>query len=152
MARFKYNGVEALDLTFDKMANLSGEDLLRIIRPGANLLRERLSEKVRTLFKQRTGSLADSFVLTERILDDGAGITVLPHGKHPNSFTGKRRGKRRSNGHYEGTNAEVAFVLEHGSPRIKATHFMENTAEESENDVYDAMQEELNAVLSELGL
>ena len=30
MASFKYNGVDALDLTFEKMANLSGEDLLRI--------------------------------------------------------------------------------------------------------------------------
>ena len=44
MATFKYNGVDALDLTFEKMANLSGDDLLRIIRPGAELLRERLIE------------------------------------------------------------------------------------------------------------
>ena len=49
MATFKYNGVDALDLTFEKMANLSGDDLLRIIRPGAELLRERLIEKVRYL-------------------------------------------------------------------------------------------------------
>ena len=45
MATFKYNGVDALDLTFEKMANLSGDDLLRIIRPGAELLRERLIGK-----------------------------------------------------------------------------------------------------------
>lgn len=45
MATFKYNGVDALGLTFEKMANLSGDDLLRIIRPGAELLRERLIEK-----------------------------------------------------------------------------------------------------------
>ena len=58
MASFKYNGVDALDLTFEKMANLSGDDLLRIIRPGAELLRERLIEKVRAIFTQRSGSLA----------------------------------------------------------------------------------------------
>ena len=53
MATFKYNGVDALDLTFEKMANLSGDDLLRIIRPGAELLRERLIEKVRAIFTQK---------------------------------------------------------------------------------------------------
>lgn len=152
MASFKYNGVDALDLTFDKMANLSNSDLLRIIRPGAELLRDRLVDKVLSIFTQRTGALAKSFKLTERAWDDGAGITVLPSGKHPGSTTGKRRGKRRSNGHYEGTNAEVAFILEYGSPRIGATHFMETTAEESEQEVYEAMQEELNNVLAEMGL
>lgn len=152
MASFKYNGVDALDLTFEKMANLSGEDLLRIIRPGAALLRERLIEKVRTIFTQRSGSLANSFKLKERVWADGAGISVLPTGKHPKSSTGKRRGKRRSNGSYQSTNAEIAFILEYGSPRIGATHFMENTAEASEQEVYNAMDAELTQILRERGL
>ena len=84
--------------------------------------------------------------------EDGAGISVLPMGKHPKSSTGKRRGKRRSNGSYQGTNAEVAFILEYGSPRIGATHFMENTAEESEQEVYNAMDAELTQILRERGL
>lgn len=152
MAAFKYNGVDALNLTFDKMANLSGDDRLRIIRPGAELLRERLVDKVLTLFTQRSGALAKSFKLKERAWEDGAGISVYPTGKHPKSSTGKRRRKRRSNDPYDGTNAEVAFILEYGSPRIKASHFMETTAEESEGVVYEAMQAELNAILTELGL
>lgn len=152
MASFKYNGVDALDLTFDKMANLSNDDLLRIIRPGAELLQKRLVDKVLAIFAQHSGSLAKSFKLKERVWEDGAGISVYPTGKHPKSSTGKRRGKRRSNGHYEGSNAEVAYILEYGSPRINATHFMEITAEEYEQEVYEAMQEELNNVLSELGL
>ena len=152
MASFRYNGVDALDLTFDKMANLSSDDLLRIIRPGAELLRERLVNKVLEVFTQRSGALAKSFKLKERTWEDGAGISVLPTGKHPKSSTGKRQGKRGSNGSYSGTNAEVAFILEYGSPRIGATHFMENTAEESEEAVYAAMQAELDTILSELGL
>lgn len=152
MATFKCNGVDALDLTFEKMANLSGDDLLRIIRPGAELLRERLIEKVRAIFTQRSGSLANSFKLKERVWEDGAGISVLPMGKHPKSSTGRRRGKRRSNGSYQGTNAEVAFILEYGAPRIGATHFMENTAEESEQEVYNAMDAELTQILRERGL
>ncbi len=130
------------------MANLSGDDLLRIIRPGAELLRERLIEKVRAIFTQRSGSLANSFKLKERVWADGAGISVLRTGKHPKSSTGKRR----SNGSYQGTNAEVAFILEYGSPRIGATHFMENTAEESEQEVYNAMDAELTQILRERGL
>lgn len=152
MAVFKYNGVDALDLTFEKMANLSKDDLLRILRPGAELLRGRLVDKVLALFNQHSGSLAKSFRLKERTWEDGAVISVLPTGKHPKSSTGKRRGKRRSNGHFDGTNAEVAFILEYGSSRIGATHFMETTAEESETEIYEVMQAELNAILSELGL
>lgn len=55
-------------------------------------------------------------------------------------------------GSYQGTNAEVAFILEYGSPRIGATHFMENTAEESEQEVYNAMDAELTQILRERGL
>lgn len=60
--------------------------------------------------------------------------------------------KAAVNGSYQGTNAEVAFILEYGSPRIGATHFMENTAEESEQEVYNAMDAELTQILRERGL
>lgn len=152
MASFKFDGVDALGLTFEKKANLSDDDLLRIIRPGAELLRERLSKKVRSIFAQRTGALADSFKLTERVLTDGASITVLPGGKHSHPVMGKRKPRRKSDANHERTNIEIAFILEHGSPRIKATHFMETTAEESEDAVYAAMEKELDAVLAEKGL
>lgn len=152
MAIFRSNGTDALELTFEKMANLSTDDLLRVIRPGADVLQKRLIDKVLSIFTQRSGSLAKSFKQKERVWADGASISVLPIGKHLGSSTGKRRGKRRSNGHYDGTNAEVAFILEYGSPRIDATHFMSNTVDESEAEVLAAMEAELDVVLKELGL
>ena len=37
MASFRVNGVEGLDLTYERKAQLSDDDLLRIIRAGAAL-------------------------------------------------------------------------------------------------------------------
>lgn len=152
MAKFKINGVDGLDLTFDRKSQLSAEDLLRIIRPGAELMRERLAQKAREVFIQRSGDLASSFKLRERADSDGfAAISVAPEGKHSPSGRGIRK-RKRGGGAKSKTNAEVAFVLEHGSPRIKATHFMETASEESEADVIDAMEAEFHKLLDERGL
>lgn len=151
MAKFKINGVDGLDLTYDRKSQLSSDDLLRIIRPGAELMRDRLSKKVKDTFVQHTGELAASFKLRERQSDSGAAISVAPEGKHSPSGRGIRNRKRKGKGKGN-TNAEIAFVLEHGSPRIRASHFMENTVEESEDDVIAAMDAEYNRLMDERGL
>lgn len=151
MAKFKVNGVDGLDLTYERKSQLSTDDLLRIIRPGAELMQTRLSQKVRDVFIQHTGELAASFKMRERTSDDGAAISIAPEGKHSPSGRGIRKRKKSGNGKPK-TNAEIAFVLEHGSPRIHATHFMENTVEESEEDVIAAMDAEFTKILAERGL
>lgn len=151
MAKFKVNGVEGLDLTFERKSQLSSDDLLRIIRPGAELMQSRLAQKVREVFQQHTGELAASFKLRERQSDDGAAISVAPEGKHSPSGRGIRNRKKGEKAKAK-TNAEIAFVLEHGSPRIKATHFMETAVEESEEDVIAAMEAEYHKLLDERGL
>lgn len=55
----------------------------------------------------------------------------------------KRKGK---------TNAEVAFVLEYGSPRHNATHFMEECVEASTPEVIAAMEAEFSKLMDERGL
>ncbi len=151
MATFKVNGVEGLDLTYERKAQLSDDDLLRIIRAGAEVMRDRLREKVLAVFTQHSGDLANSFKLFERKVSGDPVIFVRPSGNHRPNGRGIRH--RRSNPkRKDKTNAEVAFVLEYGSPRHDATHFMELCAEESTSEVVAAMEAEFSRLMDERGL
>ena len=151
MASFRVNGVEGLDLTYERKAQLSDDDLLRIIRAGAEVMRERLREKVLAVFTQHSGDLADSFKLFERKESGNPFILVSPAGKHRPNGRGIR--DRKSDPKRKGKmNAEVAFVLEYGSPRHNATHFMEECVEASTPEVIAAMEAEFSKLMDERGL
>lgn len=64
----------------------------------------------------------------------------------------KENGKRRSSGHYYGTNAEIAYILEYGSPRISASHWMENANEGAEDELVDIQQKAWDDLVTKKGL
>lgn len=152
MAKFSFNGMDEISASFEQLAQISDEDKMAVIRPAAERLVQRQKEKIRALFRRRTGALEESLTIEERSGEDGAYAHIYPKGKHPGSGTGKRRGKRRSNGSYSGTNAEVAYILEYGSPRIAASHWMENANEEAEGEIIALQQEAWNDLLTKKGL
>lgn len=153
MAKFTFNGVDEIAASFQELANLSDRDKLGIIMPAAELLVERQKAKISELFRQRTGNLIDSIKIKIMNGDHGSYAFISPEGKHAGSSTGKRKRRNgRSNGRYSGTNAEVAYILNYGSPRISATHWLEYANEEAEEDVLDAMADAWDDILSEKGL
>lgn len=152
MAKFSFNGLDEISASFDQLAQLSGDDKLSILMPSAQLLLQRQREKILQLFQRRTGDLENALTLEPREGDEGPSILIYLKGKHRGSYTGKRKGKRRSNGKYSGTNAEVAYVLNYGSSRIQATHWMENANEEAEAEVVAAQQEAWNDLVTKKGL
>ena len=152
MAKFSFNGMDELSASFEDMLRLSDEERMSVIMPGAEVVAERQRGKIRELFNQHTGALADSVTIRQKSDDDGAYANIFLKGKHPGSSTGKRKGKRRSNGKYSGTNAEVGYVLEYGTPRITATHWMENANEEAASEVTTAQQEAWNSLMEKKGL
>lgn len=152
MGKFSFNGVDELSASFEQLAQLSDEDKLSVIMPAAKLLVERQREMIQRLFKQRTGDLANSLTIQEKSGEDGAYAHIYLKGKHRGSSTGKRKGKRRSNGRYSGTNAEVGYILEVGSPRIAARHWMENANEEAEDEVVAAEQAAWDDLVTKKGL
>ena len=152
MAKFSFNGMDELSASIEDMIQLSDEERMSVIMPGAEVVAEHQRGKIRSLFKQRSGALADSITIRQKSDDDGAYANIFLKGKHPGSSTGKRRGKRRSNGKYSGTNAEVGYILEYGSPRIAATHWMENANEDAAAEVASAQQEAWNALMEKKGL
>ena len=152
MAKFTINGMDEILASFEQLANLTDDDKMSVIMAGAKILLHRQREKIESLFVQRTGDLANSLTIQEKSGDDGPFAWLFPKGKHRGSSTGKRKGKRRSNGRYSGTNSEVAYILEYGSPRIGATHWMETANEEAEAEVVGAQQEAWNDLVTKKGL
>ena len=152
MANFSFDGVDAFQVTFSQLQQLTSDELLGVIRPAAEELQQALSSAATSSFTSRTGSLSGSIQLEERTDGDGASIVVLPKGQHPKSSTGKRRGKRRSNGRYSGTNAEVAAILNYGSSRIPATLWHDTAVEEAETQINASMQAEWNRLLDAKGI
>lgn len=152
MAKFTCNGMDEISASFEQLANITDEDKMAVIMPAARLLLTRQKEKIQSLFNQVTGALADSLTIQEKSDDSGAYAQIYLKGKHPGSSTGKRKGKRRSNGKYSGTNAEIGYILEYGSPRIAATHWMENANEEAADEVIAAEEAAWNDLITEKGL
>lgn len=152
MAKFSFNGMDEISASFEQLANLTDDDRMSVIMPAAQLLLQRQKEKILALFAQHTGDLANSLTIEEKNEGDGAFAYIFLKGKHRGSSTGKRRHKGRSGGKYSGTNSEVGYILNYGSPRIGATHWLENANEEAEDEVIAAQQEAWNDLLNKKGL
>lgn len=152
MAKFSFNGMDEISASFEQLSQLSDDDKMSVIMPAAELLKEKHTQKLQSAFKTLTGVLSGSITIIPQQGDSGVSALVTPKGKHPGSSTGKRRGKRRSNGKYSGTNAEIAYILEYGSPRIPASHWMENANEEAEEEVISAQQAAWDNLLTKKGL
>ena len=152
MASFSFNGMDELSAGFEQLSKLSDADKMTVIMPAAKLLVERQREMIQRLFRQRTGDLANSLSIQEKSDEDGAYAHIYLKGKHRGSSTGKRKGKRRSNGRYSGTNAEVGYILEYGSPRIAARHWMENANEEASDEVISVQQAAWDDLITQKGL
>lgn len=152
MANFQFNGMDDIIDRLEQLANLTDEDRMAVIMPAAQLLVERQREKIKQLFHQRTGDLADSITIQQKNDADGAYAHIYLKGKHRGSSTGKRKGKRRSNGKYSGSNAEIGYILEYGSPRISASHWMEIANEEAEEAIASVEQDAWDALMQQKGL
>lgn len=152
MAQFNFNGMDAIEASFKEMSQLSDEDKYSVIAPAAELLKQRFVEKIKSLFTQRSGDLAESIAVVQKSDDTGTYAHITPMGKHSKSSTGKRNKKGTSSGHYSGSNAEVAWILEYGSPRINPRHWMETTNEESEEEVIAAEEAAWDSLLQSKGL
>lgn len=149
-------------------SGLQSDELLSVLRPAAEALRDYYKATILRLFKRRTGSLADSIQVVEYSNDRSymdlseASIFVGPKGKHK---SGKRARKSRAGpadrkyakhnrevSALDLKNEELAYLLEFGTPRITATHWMENTNEEVSEEIQDMIEAEFDNLLRKKGL
>lgn len=150
MAKFVSYAMDDLQIPFEKMARLTPADLLDILRPGAELMRQAIVDAIKATFTQRSGDLAVSWVLTESSADGSAEITIEPLGVHSKNGRGIRKKKRKKSG--GDANAVVAYALEYGTPRIAARHYIQKTTEDKSEEATAAMQEAMNQKFEQLGL
>lgn len=150
MAKFVSYAMDDLQIPFDKMARLTPADLLDILRPGAELMRQAIVDAIQATFTQRSGDLVGSWALTESAAEGNAEITIEPLGVHSKNGRGIRKKKRKKSG--GDANAVVAYALEYGTPRIAARHYIQKTTEDKGDEAAAAMQEAMNQKFEQLGL
>lgn len=140
-----------------QLSEMSEAERWQILEPAAELAREAYSEAVEAAFIQHSGDLAASPAVEKKKDKGGAVARIGLKGKHSKSSTGvrmkkDRNGKRRRSGRYSGTNAEVGYFLNYGTPRIAATHWFDNTSDKIEPEVQAKIEEGWNAYLDSKGV
>jgi hypothetical protein len=139
------------------------DELLEVLRPAGLRLKDFYQKTIRRLFKQHTGSLAESIDIEDDTVGrEYAFITVKPFGTHKGgSYARKSRAgpagqkyakHNRSPSKKQIKNEEIAYFLEHGTPRIAATHWMENANEEVSDEIQDIVESEFDKLLQKKGL
>jgi hypothetical protein len=165
MAKFKVSwGTEFASFTGAKEAEdvFTTDDILECLRPAAMKLVEYYKSSIRRLFKRRTGSLEESIDFDDDTVGPYAFILVKPMGKHKGSkYTRKSRAgpaDRKGAKHNRKPtakalkNEELGYLLEYGTPRISATHWMENTNEEVAEEIQDIIENQFTELLKKKGL
>lgn len=153
MGGFSFNGIQGIQASFQELARLDDDDKLAILRPAAQRLLELQTDTLKTAYRVISGKLSESLAIEEK---EGPKLVITAKGKHSNK-TGKRmkkerNGKRRSSGRYTGSNAELLFLLEYGTPRIPASHALEKTNDKAEEEIYAIESEAWDDYLKSIGL
>lgn len=158
MFNFRIDGLDRLTVDFLTLEQLDDDQIWGVIEPAAVTLQSKMREVISRLFRQRTGSLRDSIEITRRKESEKYGgyvyALVGPNdAKHPKATQGKRKPRTQGGGggHYAGTNDEVGWILEYGSSRIPAYHWMETAGDECMDEMYAQMEAAWSETLSAAG-
>lgn len=150
----RVDGLARLEASFLALEALDEDQIWGIIEPAAQLLRERMQAVILRLFKQSTGSLHDSIEIQRKLSRGGAVYALVgPNDKkHTRVVLGLRESKRTKKKTIKGTNAEIGWILEHGSARIPGRHWMKTACDESEEEIRAMLQDGFNAACEAAGL
>lgn len=158
MAKFSFNGIDGIIADFEELANIDDETKYSILEAGAKVFKEYLQALLRREGRMNPTmpQLINSITIFRKYRGREAFVSVYPDGKRKENrkrgMRMRRKGRPGTNGRYAGTNAEVGYILEYGSPRIPATHWMERGYEESKDAFLAAEQEAWNKHLDDLNL
>lgn len=166
MARFEPKGVDGMSLDLQKLGQISDQDAYTILTPAADLLAEKFKDKLSLLFSKISGKLVASIRAMRKQSGGVFYMLVYPYGDHHKynarvrSYTVQKRAdwgveKRKTKGGVKMASAnDVAFVLEYGSPArgIEASHWMEKTIQENEEQILEAMQRGFDELCDERGI
>ena len=133
MASFNFNGMDELRLSMEQLAQTPEETQYSMLEAGAAVLVAKWKEVLSAM--KRTGQLIES-IKAKRKKGDAPIVAVTPDGNRRSEYRGIR--KTKAMGGRKKSNAEVAYVLEYGTPRMAARHWMETANEEASDAVVAA--------------
>ena len=154
MAEFKVSGLDRLTADLDAMGKMSEEDIRAILRPPAKLLTEAFRTALDSLFSKVTGALRSS--IRVKWQHDEYGVVIANIGPNDRDHPipprkGTRKRKAQKGPSYPIPNSTLAYMLEFGTQRIPAKHWMENTIRENEEEVYRLLAEGFDNYINSIG-
>ena len=151
MGRLSMDGIDSTVASFEALANISEDDAWEIINAGAEVVADYHKRQISEMFKMHSFQLLSSIKIRKKKGDGYVYALVGPDGKRSGPTSA---GKRRKNGKgsYSGTNAEVGYFLEYGTPKIRARHWMEAANAKAEDPMIQAETDAWNRRLARLGL
>lgn len=148
MARLDYGGFDEVELSLKDIADMSEEEKKKIIQAGAEVAVEKLKATLTDLGLKRTGQLIAGVKFKFASSSGEPVAKVSSYGKRKNGYTKKRKGK----GNYQGTNEELLYLLEYGTPRMRPRSPLSKFAQSAADPVTDAMNEALGEYLASKGV
>lgn len=160
MAKLDVQGFNAFEADLEAAKNLTKTEKRKILRAGAETLRDWMRRVIEGHRWVVSGVLRDSIKITMRQKDGEPVAEIGPQGKHHVAHGwGPRKGRSMGRGKgaaYDVDAARVGFVLEFGAPyrNINAWHWMESAEQRatSSGELHAAMQNAFNEVLDAKGV
>lgn len=152
MALLNYSGFDEAELSLKDIADMSEEEKKKIIQAGAEVAVEKLKATLTDLGLKRTGQLIAGVKFKFAISSGEPAAKVSSYGKRKNGYTKKRMSGGQSKGSYQGTNEEVLYLLEYGTPRMRPRSPLSKIASSAADPVTDAMDEALGEYLASKGV
>lgn len=140
MARLYFDGTDALELSLKDIAAMSEDEKKTILQAGAEAAVTGLKNTLEKLGLHDTGQLINGVAYKFKKKDNEPYAVISSYGKRKKPYTGKRKityGK--THGNYQGTNTELLYLIEFGTPRMKPRHPLEKAEEECADAVQEAM-------------
>ena len=155
MPKVTVDGLDGIQASFEQLARADDETVYTILQAAADVyvpaLRDRLEQLLKPL-AQRTGQLQAAISVFRRTGDGGPYLLIYPSGGRAKPRKTDRTSTRQGKKSKPADNAAVGFLLEYGTPRMPALHWMERTVEERSGEATAAAQAALDAWVTSLGL
>ena len=148
MPKVTVHGMDGLQTAFEQLARADDETVWTILQAAADVYVPALRDKLEQILKpisQRTGQLQPAISVFRRKDDSGPFLVIYPSGGRTKQKKTDRTSTRQGKHSKPADNAAVGFLLEYGTGRMDALHWMERIVEERSGEATAAAQAALNA-------
>lgn len=155
MPKISMDGLDGLQASFEQLAQADDETIYTILQAAADVYIPALTERLdQLLHPGHTGQLQKSIQAFRRAGKESGEpyLLIYPEGPRRKDRKTDRTSTRQGKKSKTADNATVGFLLEYGTPRMDALHWMEQTIESKAGEAMAAAQAALDRWITSLGL